>query len=140
MAAVLTGTIRITVPSPHGRELLRAILEAGALFGEIALLEGKERTAGTAAARTVKGRMAPAVDVADLVPLARPYNDGVFQNHNDKIAAVKLPGINRSCRRSPLHLASCRPRRSEQMGQDEKDGIDRCGAFECVIWARTTLS
>jgi len=45
MAAVLTGSIRITVPSPHGRELLLAIVEAGELFGEIALLDGKERTA-----------------------------------------------------------------------------------------------
>jgi len=49
MAAVLTGTIRITVPSPHGRELLLAILEAGELFGEIALLDGKERTADATA-------------------------------------------------------------------------------------------
>src|SRR6266481_663876 len=49
MAAVLTGTIRITVPSPHGRELLLAILEAGELFGEIALLDGNERTADATA-------------------------------------------------------------------------------------------
>ena len=49
MAAVLTGAIRITVPSPHGRELLLAILEAGELFGEIALLDGKERTADATA-------------------------------------------------------------------------------------------
>ena len=49
MAAVLAGAIRITVPSPHGRELLLAILEAGELFGEIALLDGKERTADATA-------------------------------------------------------------------------------------------
>src|SRR5262252_389759 len=49
MAAVLTGEIRITVPSPNGRELLLAILKAGELFGEIALLDGKERTADATA-------------------------------------------------------------------------------------------
>ncbi len=49
MAALLTGTIRITVPSPHGRELLLAILEPGELFGEIALLDGKERSADATA-------------------------------------------------------------------------------------------
>jgi len=49
MAAVLAGTIRITVPSPHGRELLLAILEAGELFGEMALLDGKERSADATA-------------------------------------------------------------------------------------------
>ncbi|HMA71450.1 MAG TPA: Crp/Fnr family transcriptional regulator [Xanthobacteraceae bacterium] len=49
MAAVLAGTIRITVPSPHGRELLLAMLEAGELFGEMALLDGKERSADATA-------------------------------------------------------------------------------------------
>jgi len=49
MAAVLTGAIRITVPSLHGREVLLAMLEAGELFGEIALLDGKERTADATA-------------------------------------------------------------------------------------------
>jgi CRP/FNR family transcriptional regulator, cyclic AMP receptor protein len=45
MMAVLTGTVRISVPSAEGRELLLAILHPGEFFGEIALLDGKERTA-----------------------------------------------------------------------------------------------
>src|SRR6266581_4960134 len=45
MMAVLSGQIRISVPSPEGREIVLAILQKGEVFGEIALLDGKERTA-----------------------------------------------------------------------------------------------
>ena len=45
MMAVLDGTVRISVPSPEGREIVLAILQAGEVFGEIALLDGGERTA-----------------------------------------------------------------------------------------------
>ena len=45
MLAVLTGTVRISVPSAEGRELLLAIVHPGEFFGEIAVLDGKERTA-----------------------------------------------------------------------------------------------
>jgi len=50
MMAVLSGHVRISVASPDGKEIVLAILGAGALFGEIALLDGKERTADARAA------------------------------------------------------------------------------------------
>jgi CRP/FNR family transcriptional regulator, cyclic AMP receptor protein len=45
MIAVLGGTVRISVPSPAGREIVLAILQAGEVFGEMALMDGGERTA-----------------------------------------------------------------------------------------------
>jgi CRP-like cAMP-binding protein len=45
MMAVLGGSVRISVPSPDGKEIVLAILQPGEVFGEIALLDGKERTA-----------------------------------------------------------------------------------------------
>ena len=45
MMAVLTGNIRISVPSPDGKEIVLTIVQPGEFFGEIALLDGKERTA-----------------------------------------------------------------------------------------------
>ncbi len=45
MMAVLSGTVRISIPSPEGREIILAVLQPGEVFGEIALLDGKERTA-----------------------------------------------------------------------------------------------
>ncbi len=45
MMAILEGSVRISVPSPEGKEVLLAILYPGEVFGEIALLDGKGRTA-----------------------------------------------------------------------------------------------
>ena len=45
MMALLRGTIRIRVPSVEGRELLLAIIRPGDVFGELAVLDGKERSA-----------------------------------------------------------------------------------------------
>jgi CRP/FNR family cyclic AMP-dependent transcriptional regulator len=50
MMAVLSGHVRISVPSPDGKEIVLAILRPGEIFGEIALLDGKERTADARAA------------------------------------------------------------------------------------------
>ena len=45
MMAVLNGSVRISVPSPEGKEIVLTILQPKEVFGEIALLDGKERTA-----------------------------------------------------------------------------------------------
>ena len=45
MMAVLSGQVRISISSPDGKELLLAILQPGEVFGEIALFDGKERSA-----------------------------------------------------------------------------------------------
>src|SRR5215217_7611240 len=45
MMALLNGSIRISVPSPDGKEIVLAILQPGEIFGELALLDGKERSA-----------------------------------------------------------------------------------------------
>src|SRR5262249_11349622 len=45
MMAVLSGSVRISIPSHAGRELVLAMLQPGEVFGEIAVLDGKERTA-----------------------------------------------------------------------------------------------
>jgi CRP/FNR family cyclic AMP-dependent transcriptional regulator len=50
MMAVLSGNVRISLSSSDGRELLLAILFPGEFFGEISLLDGKERTADATAA------------------------------------------------------------------------------------------
>jgi CRP/FNR family transcriptional regulator, cyclic AMP receptor protein len=50
MMAVLSGTVRISIPSHEGREIVLAVLQPGEVFGEIALLDGKERTADAHAA------------------------------------------------------------------------------------------
>ena len=43
---VVTGRVRISASSPGGREVFLNIMEPGDTFGEIALLDGRPRTAG----------------------------------------------------------------------------------------------
>jgi CRP/FNR family cyclic AMP-dependent transcriptional regulator len=45
MMAVLAGTVRVSIPSPQGKQIVLADLSAGEVFGEIALLDGRGRSA-----------------------------------------------------------------------------------------------
>src|SRR5271165_4521293 len=45
MIAVLSGDVRISMPSADGKEVVLAIVHAGDVFGEIAMLDGKPRSA-----------------------------------------------------------------------------------------------
>jgi CRP/FNR family cyclic AMP-dependent transcriptional regulator len=45
MMALLSGTVRISVQSNEGKELLLAIIHPGEVFGELAIFDGKERSA-----------------------------------------------------------------------------------------------
>jgi CRP/FNR family cyclic AMP-dependent transcriptional regulator len=47
--AVLRGSVKISSPSPDGKEIVLNNINAGELFGEIALLDGGERTADATA-------------------------------------------------------------------------------------------
>jgi CRP/FNR family transcriptional regulator, cyclic AMP receptor protein len=49
MMGVVVGTVRISLPAPKGREIILADLSAGELFGEIAMLDGKPRSANATA-------------------------------------------------------------------------------------------
>lgn len=49
MMAVLSGRVRISAYSEDGREIILNMIDAGQLFGEIALLDGKDRTADATA-------------------------------------------------------------------------------------------
>jgi CRP/FNR family transcriptional regulator, cyclic AMP receptor protein len=49
--AVISGTVKISVSSPDGRNAILNLISAGEIFGEVALLDGRERT-GDATANT----------------------------------------------------------------------------------------
>ncbi|HEX3953491.1 MAG TPA: Crp/Fnr family transcriptional regulator [Stellaceae bacterium] len=49
MMAVLTGRVSITASSADGRQMVLSVMSDGEVFGEIALLDGKERTADVTA-------------------------------------------------------------------------------------------
>src|SRR6266849_49571 len=49
MMAVLKGRVMISAPSPDGRQVVLTVMREGDVFGEIALLDGNERTADATA-------------------------------------------------------------------------------------------
>jgi CRP/FNR family transcriptional regulator, cyclic AMP receptor protein len=49
MMAILAGSVRISTPSPAGPDILLTMLSSGDVFGEIALLDGADRTADATA-------------------------------------------------------------------------------------------
>jgi CRP-like cAMP-binding protein len=49
MMVLLLGRVRISAVSAEGKEITLNVIEAGGIFGEIALLDGKERTADATA-------------------------------------------------------------------------------------------
>jgi CRP-like cAMP-binding protein len=49
MVAVLSGRVRVSATSPDGREVTLNMIDAGEVFGELALLDGKPRSADATA-------------------------------------------------------------------------------------------
>jgi CRP/FNR family cyclic AMP-dependent transcriptional regulator len=70
--AVCSGTIRISVPSPHGKEAILNIFTAREIFGEIALLDGGVRTADAVATEDSELLV---IDRRDFIPLVRENPD-----------------------------------------------------------------
>jgi CRP-like cAMP-binding protein len=49
MMVILNGTVRVSLPGPQGKGVILADLPAGEVLGEVALLDGKERSADATA-------------------------------------------------------------------------------------------
>jgi CRP-like cAMP-binding protein len=89
------------VPSPEGRELLLAILMPGEIFGEIALLDGKQRTADATAMTACSLAMLDRRDVLSFLehnPTAWPNIINVLcgrlrkaDEHLAEVAFLQLP-------------------------------------------------
>ncbi|MGH7054711.1 MAG: Crp/Fnr family transcriptional regulator [Stellaceae bacterium] len=66
MIAVLHGSVKIAAPSPGGREIGFNIIYAGEIFGEIAVIDGAERTASALAMEDSELLL---LDRRDVLPL-----------------------------------------------------------------------
>jgi CRP-like cAMP-binding protein len=101
MMAVLSGDVRISVPSADGREIVLAILHENEYFGEIAMLDGKERTAD---ARAMTSCMLAILERRDMLALFERHPGAwarmvdvlcerlrATDQHVAEIALLKLP-------------------------------------------------
>jgi CRP/FNR family transcriptional regulator, cyclic AMP receptor protein len=67
MMAVLNGNVRISYPSPEGKEIVLAMMQPGDFFGEIALLDGKARSADAKAVTACSLAVLERRDVLDFL-------------------------------------------------------------------------
>jgi CRP-like cAMP-binding protein len=66
--AVLSGSVRISVTAPSGRETVLNVIHAGEIFGEIALLDGHPRTADAVAVTDCELMV---IERRDFIPFVR---------------------------------------------------------------------
>lgn len=73
---VLAGTVKISMLSAEGRELVIALINSGEVFGEIALLDGRPRTADATAQTNCE---LFAIERRDFLPFLRNYPDAALK-------------------------------------------------------------
>jgi CRP/FNR family transcriptional regulator, cyclic AMP receptor protein len=72
LMAVLWGSVKMTVPTRDGREAVLNIINPGEIFGEIALLDGRPRTADAVAMSDCELMV---IDRRDFIPFLREQPD-----------------------------------------------------------------
>ena len=122
MMAVVRGRVKICTYSAEGKELVLNIIDRGGVFGEIAVLDGRPRTAD-----------AVALDETDLLVLDRNKLLPILAAHPD--LATRLIGVlcerlrqtsehleDAMLREAPSRLARGLLRLAGTFGRDETDG------------------
>lgn len=72
LMAVLWGSVKISVPTPDGREAVLNIINPGEIFGEMALLDGRPRSADAVAMDDCELMV---IDRRDFIPFLREQPD-----------------------------------------------------------------
>jgi CRP-like cAMP-binding protein len=76
LLGVLAGSVKISVPSADGRDIVLNIIHEGEIFGEIALLDGHPRTAD---ATTITDCELIVIERRDFIPFLRSEPDLAMQ-------------------------------------------------------------
>lgn len=121
MMAVLAGTIKISAVTSEGKELVLNMIGVGQIFGEIALLDAKPRTADAIA---LSDCQVAVVERRDFLPLLRANPDlalriivmlcGRLRRTNEQVESVMFMPLEVRLARALVRLAS------EQGGGDAK--------------------
>jgi len=124
MMVVLSGRVRISVASPDGKEILLAVLVAGQIFGEIAMLNGKERTADARAACECRLAILNRRDVLaffDQHPHAWPGLIGTLcerlRTADEQMAEIALMDLPARLAKALLRLTASEPQSGEPLSQ-----------------------
>ena len=96
LVIVLDGVVRISMVTPNGREIILDYAEAGAVLGEIAVLDGQPRTAS-----------AIAMWAGRILRLSRSAFEGFIERH-PKVAIRLLREMARRLRETDITIESDR--------------------------------
>lgn len=124
MMVVLSGHVRISVASPDGKEIMLAVLVAGEIFGEIAMLDGKERTADARAASECRLAVLNRRDVLSFFekhPNAWPGLVGTLcerlRNADEQMAEIALMGLPVRLAKALLRMTAIEPQTGKHLSQ-----------------------
>jgi len=119
---ILTGRLKITNINADGKEVVLNFLEAGDLIGEIAVLDGKERTANAIA---IENSEAFVVYARDLIPVIGAHPQVMFEIMH--VLCEKLRAASAIIEDNTLEMraraAKGLLRLAQQLGRTSKDGI-----------------
>jgi CRP-like cAMP-binding protein len=124
MMVVLSGHVRISVASPDGKEMLLAVVVAGEIFGEIAMLDGKERTADARAASECRLAVLYRRDVLSFFeqhPNAWAGLVGTLcerlRNADEQMAEIALMGLPVRLAKALLRMTAIEPQTGKHLSQ-----------------------
>jgi CRP-like cAMP-binding protein len=125
---VMSGAIKIMLPSDTGDEAILATLRNGDVFGELALLDGAPRSATAVALESTETLILPRAQFRDLLATEPAIRDALLAalagelrrltNHVEELHFLDITG----------RLASRLARLANEGGRKQPDGTIRLGA------------
>ena len=125
---VMTGAIKIMLPSDAGEEAILATLRAGDVFGELAVLDGAPRSATATALEPTETLMLPRAQFRELLDTEPAIRDALLAslagelrrltNHVEELHFLDITG----------RLASRLARLASESGKKQPDGTVRLGS------------
>jgi CRP-like cAMP-binding protein len=132
MMAVLEGNVRIGIASPAGRELTLSIVEPGEVFGELAMLDGKARSANATA---LGDCVLLTLERRDLLPVLRQSPDaaihlceivcGRVRSTTERIEGASLLSVGARLARLLLQIADRRRRNDGHVAARIDDSLSQ---------------
>jgi CRP/FNR family cyclic AMP-dependent transcriptional regulator len=132
MMVIVNGTVRISLPGPRGRGVIIADLAPGEVLGEVALLDGKQRSADATAQTN-----------CDLLVLDRRDALSVLERRSD-ICLKLLELLCARLRRSDAHMTDIAfyelPARLAKVILEQIGASERTGAKSRLSLSQTELA
>ena len=119
MYIVREGRVKVSMASGDGRERITGLLEVGEFFGELALIDGRPRSATVTALAPTRVSALSRNDFLDLLSRSPDLSMELIRVLVDRLresdhqaAAMSFLGVRERTKRALLHLASTDPQSS----------------------------